>query len=484
MIVCVLLAALILSNLRHSDVPWPFSLTAEIIQGDTLYQYTPCSSFSISIKRFPFLLFGVSSGTSQTEDVHFMLLQASCLVRLGNALLMDKSSTFVVKAIHVNHDYCATEYTLYKKGSGPDDKVVEYWKRSYNFSNRRDMFTLIFRIYNFLHSTRSLHDKFPSQLTMALASILTETENLPRLTRMHGSGSGSSKRWDQESRDPSTTRITLRNPGLQALIQTDGYTLLPEGSMQLKPTIGKALSNHGRAGTVALKLLDHATELQILSHLQTIQSELNHTIRLLDLIQLNIPPANVVRNVIVMPWQTPLARCLEEGYFPHAVEMLRIQFLEGVTFLHEHGIAHLDLKPENLLIDGERGSLSPRLSIIDFGLSVFAENEETLVEGFRGTPSWMAPEAGTEHGPVKKYSAILADRWSCGQVLKYFASFLPVGSASVLEFTCAGLLSLDPRKRPPLREVLWNLQGTTRAGKRSHDGSEANVVQKRLRVLW
>ncbi|KAH9012536.1 hypothetical protein EDB85DRAFT_2158946 [Lactarius pseudohatsudake] len=273
------------------DVPWPFSLTAEIIQGDTLYQYTPCSSFSISTKRFPFLLLGVSSGTSQTEDVHFMLLQASCLVRLGNALLMDKSSTFVVKAIHVNHDYYATEYTLYKKGSGPDDKV-EYWKRSYDFSNRRDMFTLIFRIYNFLHSTRSLHDKFPSQLTMALASILTETENLPRLTRMHGSdGSGPSKRWDQESRDPSTTRITLRNPGLQALIQTDGYTLLPEGSMQLKPTIGKALSNHGRAGTVALKLLDNATEeLQILSHLQTIQSELNHTIRLLDLIQLNIPP--------------------------------------------------------------------------------------------------------------------------------------------------------------------------------------------------
>ncbi|KAH9013859.1 kinase-like domain-containing protein, partial [Lactarius pseudohatsudake] len=94
------------------------------------------------------------------------------------------------------------------------------------------------------------------------------------------------------------------------------------------------------------------------------------------------------------------------------------QFLEGVTFLHEYGISHLDLKPGNLLIDGERGSLSPRLSIIDFELSVFAENEETLVEGFRGTPSWVAPEAGTEHGPVKKYSAVLADRWSCGQVLK------------------------------------------------------------------
>ncbi|KAH9170484.1 hypothetical protein EDB89DRAFT_1907733 [Lactarius sanguifluus] len=53
------------------DVPWPLSLTAEIIQDDTLYQYTPCSSFSISIKRFLFLLLGVSSSTSQTEGCYF-----------------------------------------------------------------------------------------------------------------------------------------------------------------------------------------------------------------------------------------------------------------------------------------------------------------------------------------------------------------------------------------------------------------------------
>ncbi|KAH9170483.1 kinase-like domain-containing protein, partial [Lactarius sanguifluus] len=93
------------------------------------------------------------------------------------------------------------------------------------------------------------------------------------------------------------------------------------------------------------------------------------------------------------------------------------QFLEGVTFLHKYGIAHLDLKPGNLLIDGECSSLSPWLSIIDFGLSIFAENEEALVEGFHGTLSWVALKARTEHGPMKKYSAVLADQWSCGQVL-------------------------------------------------------------------
>jgi len=57
------------------------------------------------------------------------------------------------------------------------------------------------------------------------------------------------------------------------------------------------------------------------------------------------------------------------------------------VFLHEHGIAHLDLKPGNVLVHGKSGSLSPHLSIIDFGLSDFAESEETLVEGYQGTPS-------------------------------------------------------------------------------------------------
>ena len=347
------------------------------------------------------------------------------------------------------------------------------------------MFTLIFRIYNFLHSMRALQERLSSQLPTALSSILTRTENLPGLTREYGPNDDcSSNQWSEESRDPSTTGITFRNPEVQALIQRDGYTLLSEGSARLKPTIGKAISSHGRVGIVALKFLDGVTEeLQVLRHLQAIQSELNRTIKLLDVIKLNIPPTNVVRNVIVMPWQMPLTRCLREAHFPCAVELLRVQFLEGVAFLHECGIAHLDLKPENVLVDGKRGSLLPQLSIIDFGLSIFVESEETLVEGYRGTKSWVAPEAGTEHGPVMKYSALLADRWSCGQVLKYFASFLPAGSTSVLGFTYAGLLSADPRKRPPLREVLRSLQGTS-AKRRSGDGSEAIVAQKRFRMLW
>lgn len=107
------------SDSSHSDVPWPFSLVAEIVQDDMLYQYTPCSNFSIIAKDFPYLLLGVSP----KGDVCRMLLQASCLVRLGNALLTDKSS-FFAKAIYVDRDYRAVEYTLYQRESELSDKVV------------------------------------------------------------------------------------------------------------------------------------------------------------------------------------------------------------------------------------------------------------------------------------------------------------------------------------------------------------------------
>jgi hypothetical protein len=109
----------------HSEVPWPFSLVVEIIRDNNQYQYIPSSNFALSVESFPYLLLAVAS---QKGDLHRLLLQASCLVRLGNALLTDKSPTFSVKAIHVDKDYYAAEYTLYQRGLEPraDDVVFFY----------------------------------------------------------------------------------------------------------------------------------------------------------------------------------------------------------------------------------------------------------------------------------------------------------------------------------------------------------------------
>jgi len=85
---------------------------------------------------------------------------------------------------------------------------------------------------------------------------------------------------------------------------------------------------------------------------------------------------------------------LEEG-----LTLLR-QACRGVEALHAEGLAHMDLKPENLLLVRDEGSSSEEtewtVKIADFGLARSLRrgevlNQEVVAEGV-GTPYYMAPE--------------------------------------------------------------------------------------------
>jgi len=99
------------------------------------------------------------------------------------------------------------------------------------------------------------------------------------------------------------------------------------------------------------------------------------------------------------------------------------QMLSGVNFMHRRGVAHLDLKLENIGIDA-----AGNIRIFDFDHSMLAP----LPAGFdrfecrrrRGTKSYMAPEMwrASDDAPCDPYAA---DIWSLGVVVfvllfKYF----------------------------------------------------------------
>jgi hypothetical protein len=71
----------------------------------------------MAIRGFPFLLLEVASDQAKERDLNRMLLQASCLVRLGNSLFKseDNTSHFLVKAIYLDTYFHAREYTLYQR---------------------------------------------------------------------------------------------------------------------------------------------------------------------------------------------------------------------------------------------------------------------------------------------------------------------------------------------------------------------------------
>ncbi len=72
------------------------------------------------------------------------------------------------------------------------------------------------------------------------------------------------------------------------------------------------------------------------------------------------------------------------------------QLLEGVKYLHDNGVLHLDIKGSNLLLF-EQGRT---LKICDFGTAVRVDEIASSVGKNLGTPQFASPEVNT----LYKYS--------------------------------------------------------------------------------
>ncbi len=203
---------------------------------------------------------------------------------------------------------------------------------------------------------------------------------------------------------------------------------------------------------VVLKTIVDPNECRFLKYLTDIKAPSNHAIPLLDVVDLTIG-----KTIIVLPLESPLQNVLRYRDRSDNVVSLCLQFIEGVAFLHQHKVAHCDLKPDNVVVHiGVESRVSPRLFLIDFDLAQYVESAETMTEGWCGTPPWIAPELGSRDGPIQRYSPILADRWACGEMIKHFVRYFPtykgVQKARLLAFA-KRLVDVDPNARPELTQL-------------------------------
>ncbi|KAL0992792.1 hypothetical protein UPYG_G00098440 [Umbra pygmaea] len=83
------------------------------------------------------------------------------------------------------------------------------------------------------------------------------------------------------------------------------------------------------------------------------------------------------------------------------------QILEGVGYMHQQSIVHLDLKPENIVCVDLTGT---RIKIIDFGLASKLD-PSTPLKVMHGTPEFVAPEV-ISYEPV----GLMTDMWSIGVI--------------------------------------------------------------------
>ncbi|MED6259952.1 Death-associated protein kinase 2 [Ataeniobius toweri] len=112
------------------------------------------------------------------------------------------------------------------------------------------------------------------------------------------------------------------------------------------------------------------------------------------------------------------------------------QILDGVQYLHSKGIAHFDLKPENIMLL-DRSVPLPRIKIIDFGLAHKIEPGVDFKNIF-GTPEFVAPE-------IVNYEqlGLEADMWSIGVITYILLSGLSPFLGDTKQETLGNISAVD-----------------------------------------
>jgi len=222
------------------------------------------------------------------------------------------------------------------------------------------------------------------------------------------------------------------------------YRVLPESQVggwepvdPLPLTLRRA---SGPTNAVVMLKVVQPDEFEIHSFLASIVSPDNHTIPILDSFSDGLEKVIVTQERMVLRDAPP-------QLFKTTRHPLARQFIEGVNFMHRHNVAHLDLKPGNIVITPDG-----RLQIIDFDVSELLPGPEAWIKGFRGTKGWAAPEL--DENSDREYQPIRADLWSAGRMLEYFNARQNAGDRGPMKCLAVRLLRRNPQDRPSLSVIL------------------------------
>jgi serine/threonine protein kinase len=156
---------------------------------------------------------------------------------------------------------------------------------------------------------------------------------------------------------------------------------------------------------------------------------------------------------------------------PEAMDIF-YQLVCAVSYMHKSQISHHDLNSRNILIN----PATKQVKIIDFGLSVFVEQEGGLVDHGYGTPLYLPLEVleGQCHEPLA------VDVWSLGIILvevllqyhpfKMAKSMVDLALLIMNRRTCYPrkisretlniidlMLTIDPEERIKIEKVQFNI---------------------------
>lgn len=164
------------------------------------------------------------------------------------------------------------------------------------------------------------------------------------------------------------------------------------------------------------------------------------------------------------------------GPFPNHVALdIILQIARGMCYLHHHGIAHRDLKPQNVVVNKLVGSYYS-VKLVDFGMSktkVAVSKSNTISKLGVGTTIYRAPEVSPKlsaQGGKLKACWFKADTYSyaltCAHILSVTEPFKGLPKVTLNEELLKGRRPELPPTTPPalvalLREC-WSFEAQSR----------------------
>jgi len=122
---------------------------------------------------------------------------------------------------------------------------------------------------------------------------------------------------------------------------------------------------------------------------------------------------------------------------------LLLPVVAAVAAAHDLGVIHRDLKPDNIFLSVEHGSIKPK--VLDFGISKIAaagaEAAMTKTSAVMGSPLYMSPEQMTASRQVDART----DIWAMGVVLYELLTARVPFSAETLPEICGLILTATPQ---------------------------------------
>jgi serine/threonine-protein kinase len=141
-----------------------------------------------------------------------------------------------------------------------------------------------------------------------------------------------------------------------------------------------------------------------------------------------------------------LASVLQRGPLPPASAVgLLLPIAEALGVSHSHGVVHRDLKPDNIFLAAEGGSLRPKL--LDFGIAKLTGEHTTHVPTLTqtgtllGSPDYMSPEQAHGLSDIDERT----DIWSfCVVLFEAIAGRVPFPGASCSDVLCSVVADPTP----------------------------------------